>query len=213
MKLVLASLVLVLLVALSIQTVTEIQSQLITANKEYQNTVESLEQCVKEHNAIKRKLEVAEQNISELQQEIAIYKQQIEKLTMENRQFKQNAIRKSITFDQLMEFLERDKTDQHMYISSDVDETNFFECVQFTYTLLRNAYKEGIFACPVVIYFPDELSHMIIAFNTTDEGWVFIEPQTDEIINLSIGKRYYSGFRDWDDTIIRYETCFETREV
>jgi len=188
-----------------VQTNTNLRYEML--EKEHQNVITKYENELQEMH---EQIESLEQNVSDLHRKNLFYEQRIKELILENQKFKSNTIRKSVSYNELMEFLERDRTDQHMYISSDVDETNFFECVQFTYTLLRNAYKEGIFGCPVVIYFPDNLSHMIIAFNTT-EGWIFIEPQFDEIVNVTVGERYFlqlNYYADWNDTVIRYETCF-----
>lgn len=54
-----------------------------------------------------------------------------------------------------------------------------------------------------------EGGHAIVGFNTTDEGMIYVEPQTDEIVkNLEIGKRYWSECvipnsdeSDYDNTI------------
>ena len=187
------------------QTNTNLRYEML--EKEHQNVITKYENELQEMH---EQIESLEQNVSDLHRKNLFYEQRIKELILENQKFKSNTIRKSVSYNELMEFLERDRTDQIMYISSDVDETNFFECVQFTYTLLRNAYREGIFGCPVVIYFPDNLSHMIVVFNTT-EGWIFIEPQFDKIVNVTVGERYFlqlGVYTDWDDTVIRYDTCF-----
>ena len=60
----------------------------------------------------------------------------------------------------------------------------------------NNAEDMGI-SCAVVIINFNLSSHAIIAFNTTDRGMVYFEPQTDDVVrNLEIGNDY------WTDCLI-----------
>ena len=77
------------------------------------------------------------------------------------------------TFDQLIDFLESDDTDQYSY------EEGYFSgrvCGWFAERLHNNAEKANIKAALVIINFVDKWSgHALNAFNTTDQGLVFID--------------------------------------
>ena len=52
-----------------------------------------------------------------------------------------------------------------------------------------------------------EGAHAIVCFNTVDKGLIFVEPQDDNIVILTIGKPYFGRSRytvDFDDTVMRY---------
>jgi hypothetical protein len=105
------------------------------------------------------------------------------------------------SYQEMREFLARDKTDEREYI---MDE---YECRHFAADVKANAAKERIWAAYVLIEFP-VVAHAIVAFLTTDRGLIFVEPQTDEISNLVIGKSYWESVgsprpTDYDDTVIR----------
>ncbi len=112
------------------------------------------------------------------------------------------------TYDMVMGFLEADPTIDRRY---DIDNYN---CTDFSADVKANAAREGIRCAYVNIYFPNLLGHAIVAFNTTDKGLIFIEPQTGGEVDLRVGRSYYeslilesgqSYFRpDYDDTVVRY---------
>jgi len=69
------------------------------------------------------------------------------------------------TYDELMEFLKADKTDERPYTSN-------YVCADFAVTLHDNAEKAGIKAGWVGAYGCD---HAFNVFNTTDKGTVYID--------------------------------------
>jgi hypothetical protein len=115
------------------------------------------------------------------------------------------------TYMELLNFLSRDRTDTKPYIVGD------YVCTDFSTDVNNNAEVEGIRCAFVHIDYADEdtLGHAIVAFETTDRGLVFIEPQSDSIVNAAIGKRWYlcivlePGYfylpPDYDDTIVEIE--------
>ena len=65
---------------------------------------------------------------------------------------------------------------------------------------------EGYRCGYVYITFP-KLAHAIICFDTVDQGLIFIEPQDDRIVTLTIGEVYWDRtyyVTEDDDTIIDY---------
>jgi hypothetical protein len=108
------------------------------------------------------------------------------------------------TYKQMMDFIRKDRTDKRQYIEDE------YVCANFAMDVCNNAEGEGIRCAYVVISYP-ESSHAIVAFNTIDRELAYIEPQSDELVNLQIGKHFYKcvvpkpGYYyeepDYDDTI------------
>jgi ribonuclease HI len=108
------------------------------------------------------------------------------------------------SYQEMREFLARDKTDEREWVEGEYTILNFAADVKL------NAVREGIRCAYVYIGFPEGM-WPIIAFDTTDRGLVFIESDTDWKVEPQIGQRYYQCRRpppgyavarpDWDDTI------------
>ena len=104
------------------------------------------------------------------------------------------------TYDEMIDFLERDKTDENSYI----DVT--YDCSHFTRDVNNNAEKDGIRCAYVVLEFNIQ-AHAIVAFNTVDSGLIYVEPQDDKIADtVEVGMTYYDCFGSTllvvNDTII-----------
>lgn len=104
------------------------------------------------------------------------------------------------TFAEMQAFLAADTTDQDEY-------NDDYVCWNFVADVKQNAYDQGYRCGFVYIEFPYS-AHAIVCFDTVDQGLVFVEPQHDDIVSLTIGE-YYSnsnGFVPtwWDDTIVTY---------
>jgi septal ring factor EnvC (AmiA/AmiB activator) len=85
------------------------------------------------------------------------------------------------TWEELLDFLEEDKTDKKLYVSGE------YECGNFAQELHDNAESHGIRAAFVVVHFYEDLSHALNAFKTTDRGLVYIDDTGD------IYKRYVAN--------------------
>jgi hypothetical protein len=111
------------------------------------------------------------------------------------------------TYDQMVKFLETDKTDQNTY------NIKTYNCQNFCADVITNAAKQGVRVAYVSIDFKDS-GHSIIAFNTLDRGLIYIEPQTDEEVDLTAGKYFYQLVKakpgyyyptpSYDDTVVRF---------
>jgi hypothetical protein len=110
-------------------------------------------------------------------------------------------------YQEMQDFLTQDMTSEREYVEGE------YVCVDFAADVKANAARRGIRCAYVVIEYRGETGHTIIAFDTTDEGLVFIEPQFDWEVEPEIGERYYqcvtppSGYYmtkpGYDDTIAR----------
>lgn len=111
------------------------------------------------------------------------------------------------SYRELAEFLAEDETSRQEYVE------NEYICVDFAADVKANAAKKGIRCAYVSIEYRGGGGHAIVAFDTTDEGLVFIEPQFDWEVELEIGRPYYQCVKpppgrymatpDDDDTITR----------
>ena len=105
------------------------------------------------------------------------------------------------TFEELREFLARDKTDSNLFIKGE------YVCFDFAAELNDNAEANGIRAAYVRIRF-EEWGHAIVAFETVDKGLLFIEPQSDRVVKLIEGKPYSwqsaaaGRLTGYDDTVM-----------
>jgi hypothetical protein len=110
---------------------------------------------------------------------------------------------KDPTYQQVKAFIAADTTDTNTY----VDDT--YVCEDFSYDVKVHAMQQKYRCAFVSIRYPDS-AHAIVAFNTTDRGLIYIEPQSDEEVNLQAGRHYYQCFTPlhpapyYNDTIERF---------
>ena len=86
------------------------------------------------------------------------------------------------TYEEAIAFIDSDKTDENAY-------TDDYVCYDFTAEFDDNAAIAGYRCGFVYIEFSDN-AHAIACFNTTDNGIIYVEPQTDEIVTITIGQPY-----------------------
>jgi len=107
------------------------------------------------------------------------------------------------TYEELREFLARDKTDANLYIKG------VYMCADFASDVNNNAELQGIRAAYVIIH-AREWSHAIVAFETADRGLVFVEPILDKQVNVAVGETYWwvtgaVGSTYYDSTVVEIE--------
>jgi hypothetical protein len=111
------------------------------------------------------------------------------------------------SYQEMEDFLKQDETSEQEYLE------NEYICVDFAADVKANAAEEGLRCAYVVIEYIGLTGHAIVAFDTTDRGLVYIEPQSDWEVEPEIGQRYYQCVvpppghsmvePDHDDTIAR----------
>src|SRR3990172_7856841 len=87
------------------------------------------------------------------------------------------------TYDELMQFLAADKTDENPYIEGE------YVCFEYAADMNNNADAIGIQAAYVRLR-SNDWGHAVVAFHTVDRGLIFIEPQSDAPVELVKGKPY-----------------------
>jgi hypothetical protein len=90
------------------------------------------------------------------------------------------------TYAEAAGFVASDKTDTRHYTAGT------YTCADFAKDFQSSALKAGLSCGIVTTFFPDETSHDLDCFNTTDRGVIYVEPQTDQIVSLTVGQ-VYSG--------------------
>jgi hypothetical protein len=106
------------------------------------------------------------------------------------------------TYQEMKTFIAQDPTKNNTYSEDS------FVCVDFAAAVTNNAEAKGIRCATVDIFFPDGYGHTVVAFDTTDRGLIYIEPQFGQEVKLVVG-RSYSQLNNFtaaprDDTIKRY---------
>lgn len=82
------------------------------------------------------------------------------------------------SYMEVIDFLRRDETDLEPYLEDE------YVCTDFSADVNNSAEAEGIRCILVLLAYKDnKVGHAIVAFKTTDEGTVFVEPQSDKIID------------------------------
>lgn len=87
------------------------------------------------------------------------------------------------TYEEMKAFLAEDETDTNPFIKGE------YVCFDFAADLNNNAEAKGIRTAYVRIR-AEEWGHALVAFDTTDKGIIYIDPQSDKEIELVIGEPY-----------------------
>lgn len=127
---------------------------------------------------------------------------------------RQNQIKAGLinpTYEQLKDFVRKDLTNKKQW-------TNSFDCTEFSNEFISNFAKEGFYSCNVEIDYTKReggkrFGHIIVAINTTDKGLIYLEPQTDRLINpvfMQKGYNYCSAV-DWECKwkMTKISSCFD----
>lgn len=132
-------------------------------------------------------LSTTSNQLQQLQEELSMTEEEVEKL---NAGEKYDLI--NPTYENVLSFISEDKTN-----NMDYNEDTFY-CIHYASLVNNNAESQDIRCGYVVLWFEgSDIGHALVAFNITDKGMVYIEPQTDEFVeNLDVGNDY------WTDCVI-----------
>ena len=87
------------------------------------------------------------------------------------------------TFEEMKDFLAKDPTSEKPFVAGT------FECRHFATEVDNNAQAAG-WQCAFVLVCYAQGQHAAVAFDTIDRGIIFVEPQTDDIIDIAVGGTY-----------------------
>lgn len=89
------------------------------------------------------------------------------------------------TSGEMKVFLQNDSTSNNTYNDST------YTCSYFSRDVKNNAESRGIRCAIVLLVFNQTLGHAMIGFNTTDRGFIYVEPQNDIEQNVTKGGTYW----------------------
>jgi len=87
------------------------------------------------------------------------------------------------TFEEVKDFILKDPVSRNKFV------LNKYECRHFATDVNNNADAAGI-RCAFVLLCYKYGQHAVVAFETTDRGMIYIEPQTDAAIEPVVGGKY-----------------------
>lgn len=107
-----------------------------------------------------------------------------EKVTFnENTVTGEPGLRYDPTYAEVIRFLADDPVDSYKF------ELNRYECRHFATDLNNNAEAAGL-RCGFALLCYEKGQHALNAFETIDQGIIYVEPQTDAIVYPKVGGRY-----------------------
>ncbi len=152
----------------------------------YYNLEKTLENLTVKRDILLTELSDVESKVNNTKEKLQHLQDKINKLRSRDKYMLHDP-----SYAEAVEFIGRDKTDGNEYVE------NEYVCTHFARDVNNHAESEGIRCGFVIINLTGNANHAIIAFNTTDRGLVFFEPQTDERVRyLETGKDY------WADCVI-----------
>lgn len=92
-------------------------------------------------------------------------------------------ILKNPTFQEVRDFILNDPISRNTFV------LNKYECRHFATDVNNNAEDAGL-RCAFVLICYRNGQHAVVAFDTTDRGMIYIEPQTDAAIQPEVGGKY-----------------------
>ncbi len=104
------------------------------------------------------------------------------------------------TYNEVLSFVASDDTDKERYIMTS-NGGYAYNCFNYCHDFLENAFGQGLKAGFVYVEF-EVGAHAIVCFDTVDKGLVYVEPQNDLIVNLTVGEAY--DFVEAPNTIERF---------
>jgi hypothetical protein len=102
------------------------------------------------------------------------------------------------TYSEVISFIASDRTNYERY------DEDTFNCAHYARGVNNNSEAKGI-RCGYVAVNLSVSAHALVAFNTTDKGIIYYEPQSDEKVNLQVGKDY------WADCVVERGSYYYLR--
>ena len=90
------------------------------------------------------------------------------------------------TFEDVGDFIAKDITNKEPYEEG-------MNCVDYALVVARNAQWMGLNPEVVKLDYKVGLSHAMLMFLTADQGWIFVDPQTDKVFDVFVIGQMYGG--------------------
>jgi septal ring factor EnvC (AmiA/AmiB activator) len=170
----------------TVDNLTLTQSQLTSTRSTLSSTQNDLKSAQTDLKSAQNQVAGLQSSMSGLQTNLTEARAQVDDLqTNLNRLTSSYAyVAADPTSAAMQAFLKADTTDSKPYI------TGSYVCWNYAADVIANAAKQHIRCGFVYVEFPGS-AHAVVAFNTTDKGLIYIEPQSDEVVQLKVGVHYY----------------------
>lgn len=150
-----------------------------------------------ENNNVTFSLKETKQQWNETKEELTMFYNELDNIT-EELSLLRNETLYNPTYNEVISFLGEDTTDDNIYknwYEAGLNYTEYYVCVHFSKDLVHSAFLKRM-NCYIVtmLLFDgyDFYGHVIVCFNTTDSGIIFVEPQNDlTFFNLEEWNLYY----------------------
>lgn len=109
------------------------------------------------------------------------------------------------SYQEVMNFIHTDGTNNKLY------NEKTYCCAHYSAEINNKANDLGMMCGLVTIYFSGGEVHAIVAFNTSDRGILFIEPQEDKKVDLEVGEDYWAECVDMSSS--RYYYLPDTNNI
>jgi hypothetical protein len=169
-------------------TLTSTQSDLQSTKDTLTTTQNTLETTQDTLTSARTDLKNSIIRLGRSQVQIDDYSQQLAdiQLQFDNLSKGYSSVTNNVSYKAVMTFIAKDRTDTNTY------DTIKYNCFNYSADVISNAINQHIRCGFVYIMFKEPHSaHAIIAFSTTDRGIIYIEPQTDNVVNPQVGKHYW----------------------
>jgi len=95
------------------------------------------------------------------------------------------AVSENPTWDEMIYFLNQDHTNWNEYVDGD------YTCRHFACDVCKAALQQELRCAFVHVNFR-YFAHAAVAFETTDQGLIYFEPQADRRVKIEVGHEYWS---------------------
>jgi uncharacterized protein YoxC len=163
---------------IALYSVTQSVSDVETRIKSLESELDAADN---ELNIVNSKISNVNDNINQISANLDENISELEKLQSGSRYQLKNP-----TYLEAAHFINQDQTNTKPY------DNKTFNCVHYAREVNNNAEDQGIRCAYVVVILSGPANHACVTFNTTDEGIIYYEPQTDTRFIPKIGKDYWA---------------------
>ena len=158
------------------------RNQLQTTSKELQDTSVQLTQAQTDYATTLKALNTEKESYTQVQNSLDNLQVNYDRLTSGY-----GYVLRDPTYQEVKAFIAADTTNSNAYVN------DTYVCEDFSKDVKTHAMQHKFRCAYVSIRFYDgNGAHAIVAFNTTDRGIIYIEPQSDEEVNLRAGYHYWT---------------------
>ena len=167
---------------------SNVKNDLNELNRTYNDLLENYKDLQENHSKLQSDYTLTKENLENVKDNLNQLKKTNNELNQEIKNLKNGSTYYKPSLSSVNEFLKENDVDEREYKDED------YTCVDYTFDLMEAGKKEGFETGFVYIYLYSDNSnsaHSIAYFNTSDEGVVYVEPQTDTMLYELPKDEYY----------------------